>query len=98
MNEEIKNDSQLALKDKIQKNKKIYMIILYVLLALTLIFHLGFSFIFIIASGRIFPNGFNLFYTTWKTSSDTLVGIPNFFIIPLLLILFAKLTYKLREY
>lgn len=96
MSENKVSDSLLVLKNKIKRNRKTTMTVLYVILAISLIFHAGYSFIFIVATDRILPDGFSLLYTTWKTSHDIFVGMPNFFVMPLVLILFLKLSYKLR--
>ncbi len=68
-----------------KKDKAI--LILTILTILLFVIQLYYSISFMISTSHFLPDKFSIFYLAWNQSDDVLLAAPNFFLVPLIIIL-----------
>ena len=87
---------KVYLKNKRVRMRKRISIVLNVLLLIALVFQVVYSINFIIDTGHIIPDEITIYYIGWNLLSDVILAVPNFFMLPLILIVLTKSYYYIR--
>jgi len=80
-----------------QTSRRMVLIILYILLGITLVYQIAFSVFFMIETGNLLPSELTPTYMEWSKSNDQALAVPNFFLVPLVILITTRFFFNLSD-